>query len=99
TVRRRGPIRFLMRGSIVRGCEMKVVPSFRRRGREARSLLVAACASLALAADLALAGSFSISATTVGTIDSTAWMGNSSSPYGRAMNGNSFETQTITTYN
>jgi hypothetical protein len=47
----------------------------------------------------AFAGQFSISKGMDSTIDPAAWVANTSAPYGRAMNGNSFETSTLTTFN
>ena len=72
----------------------------------------AACASVGVFDHAAWGGQFTISKTVDAAIDTAtyngtntswlgggAWMGNSSSPYGRAMNGNSFETDTLTTFN
>jgi hypothetical protein len=80
--------------------------------RTAFSAAATACASLALFDHAAWAGQFAISKTIDAAIDTATyngtntswlggggWMANSSAPYGRAMNGNSFETDTLTTYN
>ena len=56
-------------------------------------------AALPLFDKSAWAGQFSISKSVDATIDTSAYMANSSAPYGRAMNGNSFETDTLTTFN
>ena len=68
----------------------------KRQGR--RLAIVVACA-LPLFDKSAWAGQFSISKSVDATIDTSAYMANSSAPYGRSMNGNSFETDTLTTLN
>jgi BNR repeat-containing family member len=79
---------------------------FRRRmTREIRRrafFAAAACASAGMFDHTAWGGQFTISNASNGTIDTAAWVGESvgsnPAPFGRAMNGNSFETNTITTF-
>jgi hypothetical protein len=69
--------------------------------RRLQTVLASAC-GLALLNQAAWAGQFQLSKTgtgAYGTIDSSAWVGNTSSPYGRAINNNSFEDSAITTFN
>lgn len=73
-----------------------------RQSRQGKVIAAAACAAaiaLAHVASTASAGQFSISKTVDATVDPNGFVANSSAPYGRAMNGNSFETATITTFN
>jgi hypothetical protein len=66
--------------------------------RQGRRVAIAAACALGLFDKSAWAGQFSISKTVDAAIDTAAWMANTSAPYGRAMNGNSFEDSTITTF-
>jgi hypothetical protein len=68
-------------------------------GRQAWRLRLAACAAVAFTHHIALAGSFTATKTVDATIDTAAWVANSGAAYGRAMNGNSFETETIGAFN
>src|SRR5581483_4003956 len=70
-----------------------------RNPRHARCILLSAACGLALLDASAFAGQFSISKTVDATIDNAGWVGNTSAPYGRAINGTSFEDSTITTFN
>src|SRR5262245_21322012 len=69
----------------------------RCRNRSRRWLMLA-CAGAASVSFSALAGQFSFTKTVDANIDTAAWMANTSAAYGRAMNGNCFETETIGTY-
>lgn len=59
-------------------------------------LLLAAAASVP---SMASAGQFSVAKSADAVISGSAWVANSSAPYGRGINGNSFETSAVTTYN
>lgn len=50
-------------------------------------------------APVALAGVFDVTKSADSTVNTAAWVGNSTSPYGRGINKNSFETSALTTYN
>lgn len=66
-----------------------------------RSLQIALAITLstAFASELSNAGTFSVSKSADTTVNTAAWVANSSGAYGRGINNNSFETSAITTYN
>jgi autotransporter-associated beta strand protein len=61
--------------------------------------LASAIATGCVISPAAFAGSFAISKTLDAPVSNSAWVGNSSSPYGRGINNNSFQTGALTTYN
>src|SRR5205823_4942626 len=80
------------------------VPLGRSFSRHMRRHRLIQSGAIALAAGVgfdvrAWAGQFSLSKGMDATIDPAAWVANSAAPYGRAVNGNSFETSTLTTFN
>src|SRR5439155_13686480 len=83
------------------GCEDVVNRRRGRTGQLAKWAAIAA-ATRALFDASAFAGQFSLSKVgtgSYGVIDTAAWVCASGATYGRGINGNSFETSTITSFN